>query len=424
MTALTAARKLNVLLPALGSAGDVHPFIGLGLALQARGHRVTIMASPVFQDLIEQFGLKFLAVGTIEGAERMIADPNLWHPRKGFSVVARGAMIPAIPEVYRLIEKHADADTVVAASSLCLGARIAQEKLGVPTATVHLQPGVIRSLIDQGMAGNIRISASQPMWFKRAFFRLADWALIDRELQRPLNTFRASLGLPPVARVMHRWIHSPQCVIAFFPGWFAKPQDDWPPNTHPVGFPLWDGGGGDTALSAEAETFLADGPPPVVFTPGSAGSTMHRFFGESVEALRQLKARAMLVTNFPEQVPSDLPANVRTFGYLPFSDLLPRAALLVHHGGIGTTAQATKAGIPQLVVPKAHDQFDNAWRIQNLGLGRTIVDARYRSGGVAATIREMLADEELKTRCRGCAPRVDSAATLAHACELIEGLTN
>lgn len=422
MTALPAAGKLNVLLPALGSAGDVHPFIGLGLALRARGHRVTIMASPVFQRLIEQFRLKFLAIGTIEGAQRMIADPNLWHPRKGFTVVARGAMIPAIPEVYRLIEKHAGADTVVAASTLCLGARIAQEKLGVPTATIHLQPGVVRSLIDQGMAGNIRISASQPMWFKRAFFRLADWALIDRELQRPLNGFRASLGLPAVARVMHRWIHSPQCVIAFFPEWFAKPQDDWPPNTHAVGFPLWDGGGGPTRLSAGAETFLADGPAPVVFTPGSAGSTMHRFFAESVEALRQLKVRAMLVTNFPGQVPTKLPDNVRTFGYLPFSDLLPRAAMLVHHGGVGTTAQAIKAGVPQLVVPKAHDQFDNAWRIENLGLGRTIVDARYRSGRVAAAIREMLADEELKTRCRDSAPRVDSTASLTRACELIEGL--
>ena len=422
MTRYTAPRTLNVLLPALGSAGDVHPFIGLGLALQARGHRVTLMASPMFQEMTERLGLMFLPIGSIEGARKMIEDPDLWHPRKGFTVVARGAMIPAIAEVFRLIEKQADADTVTAASSLCLGARVAQEKLGVPTATVHLQPCIIRSLIDQGMAGNIRISASQPMWFKRAFFRLADWMLIDRELQRPLNAFRASLGLAPVARVMQRWIHSPQCVVAFFPGWFAKPQDDWPPNTHLVGFPLWDGGGGSVSLPPEAESFLADGPPPVIFTPGSAGSTMHRFFAESVAALRQLDVRAMLVTNFPGQVPSRLPGNARRFGFLPFSDLLPRSALIVHHGGIGTTAQATKSGIPQLVVPKAHDQFDNAWRLQNLGLGRTIVDGRYRAKGVAAMIREMLADEKMKSRCRNFAPRVDSTASLMRACELVEGL--
>src|SRR5678815_3434731 len=144
---------------------------------------------------------------------------------------------------------------------------------------------------------------------------------------------------------MHRWPHSPQLVIGFFPEWFAAPQSDWPPHTHLVGFPLWDSGAHDR-MTHEAETFLQAGAPPVVFTPGSAGATLHRYFQESVSAARTLGVRAMLVTNFPEQVPRDLPDHVRTFGYLAFSNLLPRAALLVYHGGIGTLAQTLKAGIP------------------------------------------------------------------------------
>ena len=149
-------------------------------------------------------------------------------------------MLPAMAEIYRHIERHAGPSTVVASSGIAFGARLAQERLGVPTATVHLQPSIIRSLVDQGMAGNVRISASQPMWFKRAFFRLADWLLMDRVLKRPVNEFRATLGLPPVDRVMYRWLHSPQLVIGFFPEWFAAFQPDWPPHTHLVGFPLWD----------------------------------------------------------------------------------------------------------------------------------------------------------------------------------------
>src|SRR4029079_12693360 len=129
--------------------------------------------------------------------------------------------------------------------------------LGVPTATVHLQPSIIRSLVDQGMAGNIRISASQPMWFKRAFFRFADWFLIDRTLKGPVNEFRATLGLPPVDRLMHRWMHSPQLVIGVFPDSIARPQSDGPPETHLVGFPLWDSG--DRTLPAEARDFLEAG---------------------------------------------------------------------------------------------------------------------------------------------------------------------
>jgi len=418
---LKATRPLKLLLPTIGSAGDVHPFLALGIALQSRGHRATILTNPLFQELSEGQGVGFLPVGTIDGALATIADPDLWHPRKGFEVVAQRAILPAMAEVYRHIERYADSNTIVASSGIAFGARIAQERLGVPMATVHLQPSIIRSLIDQGMAGNMRISASQPMWFKRAFFRFADWFLIDRALKSPVNEFRATLGLPPVDRLMHRWLHSPRLVIGFFPEWFASPQFDWPPETHLVGFPLWDSG--NTPLPSDAREFLDAGEPPVVFTPGSAGATMHRYFRESVEAARELGVRSMLVTNFPEQVPTDLPSHVKTFGYLPFSDVLPHAAMLVYHGGIGTLAQTIKAGIPHLVVPSGHDQFDNAWRIEHLGLGRSIPQTRYRADRVVEAVRAILGNGGGRARCCDYASRMDSDAALTRACELIEGLS-
>ena len=414
------------MLPTLGSAGDVHPFIALGLALRARGHRATLITNPHFQPLIERLGLQFLPVGTLADVDAAIADPNLWHPRKGFGVVAQRVMVPAIEQVYRLIEAHADTETVVAASGIALGARVAQDRLSIPTATVHLQPAIVRSLVDNGMVGNMRISAAQPMWFKQAFFRLIDWAAIDRRLKRPLNDFRATLGLPAVDRVLHQWVHSPQCVISFFPEWFAERQPDWPPRTHLVGFPLWDGGGetraGAMSLSPEAEEFLDAGAPLLVFTPGSAAATMQRFFAESVEAARRLDVRAMLITNFQQQLPHDLPRNVKAFGYLPFSQVLPRAALLVYHGGIGTLAQTISAGIPHLAVPNGHDQFDNAWRIERLGLGLCIPQARYRPDRAANAIRSILADSRMVRRCRQYAAKIDSAAAVTRACELVEGL--
>jgi rhamnosyltransferase subunit B len=412
------------LLVTVGSAGDVHPFIALGLALRARGHRATILTNPFFQSLVERQALGFVPLGTIEDFESALDDPDLWHPRRSFKVVAQRMLVPAIAEIYRAIEAHADSNTVVAASGISFGARVAQEKLGIPTATVHLQPAIIRSLIDQGMLGYLRISASQPMWFKRAFFRFVDWAAIDHLLKGPLNKFRATLGLPPVDRVLHRWIHSPQCVIGFFPEWFAAPQSDWPPHTHLVGFPLWDGSGGSVPVPPEAQDFLDSGEPPIVFTPGSAAATMQRFFSTSVEAARRLGVRAMLITNFTEQLPRDLPKDVRAFGYLPFSDVLPRAALLVYHGGIGTLAQTIKGGIPHFVVPCAHDQFDNGWRIEQLGLGRSIPQTRYRASSAVDAIRAILSDGPMKARAREYAAKIDSASALTQACELIEDLGN
>jgi len=404
--------------------GDVHPFVALGLALRARGHRATILTNPLFQSSIESQGLEFLPVGTLDDVEAAIADPDLWHSRKGFEVVARRVIIPSIERVYRLIEANADGDTVVAASSISFGARVAQEKLELPTATIHLQPTVIRSYVDQGMFGNFRISASQPMWFKKALFRLADWAAIDRVLKRPLNDFRATLGLAPVSRVLHRWIHSPECVIGFFPAWFAAPQIDWPPHSHLVGFPLWDAGGAGAPalLPREVSEFLDGGEAPIIFTPGSAASTMQQFFLESIEAARKLGRRAMLVTNFPQQLPSALPPGVEAFGYLPFSEVLPRAALMVYHGGIGTLAQTVKAGVPHLVVPSAHDQFDNGWRLEQLRLGRAIARTSYRAARAATEIRALLGDSAIRIRAREFSTKIDSTASLTRACELIEGL--
>ena len=415
-------KALRVLLPTLGSAGDIHPMIALGLALQQRGHSVTVIASPVFQPTIENAGLKLLPVGTLEEAHALLTDPQAFDPWKGFDVVAKRLIVPAIAEIFRIIEKNADADTVVAASTLSLGARIAQDKLGIPTATVHLQPSLIRSLIDGGMVGYLRISASKPIWFKRAFFGLLDWAVIDRCLQGPVNEFRKTLGLPPVTGILRRWVHSPQCVVGFFPEWFAATQPDWPPQTHLVGFPLWDGSGGQALVPPEAEDFLRAGDPPIIFTPGTAGSRMHRYFSESAQAVRGLGLRAMFVTNYPEQLPRDLPSGVKPFGYMPFSEVLPRAALLVYHGGIGTLAQAINAGSPHLVVPNAFDQFDSGMRIERLGLGRSIWQTNYRADRAAKAIRAILDDKALRQRCVECAQRLDSSAALARACTLVEGL--
>ena len=397
----------------------MHPFIALGKALRARGHRATILTNPIFQALIEAQGLRFLPVGTAHEAHAAIANPEVWHLRKGFPIIAQ-VIVPAIAEVYRLIERHADQNTVVAFSSLAFGARVAQEKLGVASASVHLQPSVIRTFADQGMMGNVRLSASRPSWFKHGLFRLIDALILDRSLKGPLNEFRGTLGLKPVERVMHRWMHSPQLVIAFFPEWFAAAQPDWPANTHAVGFPLWDDA--EAATVTQAEEFLKSGPAPLVFTPGSAGSTMQRFFHESVEISRLLDMPAMLVTNYPQQLPRSLPPRVRAFGYLPFSQVLPSAALLVYHGGVGTLAQGIKAGVPHLVVPHGYDQFDSGWRIEQLGLGRCIPESRYRARQAIPVIHAILQDGASRARREEFKSRIDSANALAAACRLLEGL--
>jgi rhamnosyltransferase subunit B len=415
-----AGGPLHVLLPTLGSAGDVHPMVALGLALRARGHRATLITNPLFAPLAERVGLDFRPLGNVASARAAIANPQLWHARRGLSYVLE-LIAPAMGELYELIEREADARTVVAASTLALGARVAQEHLGIPTATVHLQPSVLRSRHDSGWAGRVRLSARQPGWVKQAFFWLVDRLVIDRYLAVPLNELRAHLGMAPIERVFDRWLHSPLCVIGLFPEWFATPQPDWPPHTHLVGFVQWDTDDPEDQW-ARIRGFVQAAEPPVVITPGSAAATRQRYFTESLLALHALGRRAVLVTNFPEQLPARLPAGIVVCAYVPFSQLLPHAGLLVHHAGIGTLAQAIRAGVPQLLVPAAFDQFDNAARVQQLGLGAVLPATRYVGHRALPIMRELLADAVLRRRCQGYAARLADHAAVEAACRLIEEL--
>ncbi|HEY7696891.1 MAG TPA: nucleotide disphospho-sugar-binding domain-containing protein, partial [Vicinamibacteria bacterium] len=158
---------------------------------------------------------------------------------------------------------------------------------------------------------------------------------------------------------------------------------------HLTGFPLEDGSKSGEEISAEAARFLDAAKRPVIFTAGSAATSESRFFEESAEACRLTGIEGLFLTRYREQLPRELPANVRRFDYLPFSRVLPRVRALVHHGGIGTTAQALAAGIPQLVRPLAYDQFDNAHRLELLEVARTLSPARYRGPAAAAALEEL-----------------------------------
>jgi rhamnosyltransferase subunit B len=412
---------LSILLPAIGSSGDVHPVIGLGKALKARGHRVTVVTNEIFSAPVRTSGLEFIALGSKADAMEAMSDPRLWHVRKGLETVVEHGIVPNLRRLYDVIAANRDSSTVVAATSLCLGARVAQEKLGIPTATLHLSPAVFRSLVDNGKLGSLDLGPGKPRILKRAFFWIADTLFIDRLIGPSLNAFRSTLGLSPVHGIFRSYINSPQLVLGLFPEWFAAPQVDWPRNTHLTGFILHDDDGRE-ALPTEAEDFLKAGPPPLLVTPGSAAMDRGRFFRTTVDACRELGARAMLVTNHPGQIPANLPDNIRAFSYLPFSRVLPRCSAIAYHGGIGTLSQAVKAGIPHLVVSNGFDQPDNGQRIECLGIGRTFDQGLYNRRNAVSSIGDLVSSENIRARCKELAPRVDSAASLERACALIEGL--
>ena len=411
---------MHILLIPVGSHGDVHPFIGLGRALRERGHDVTLIVHAYFEPLVRKVGLDAIVVGVPEQFEQALQDRDLWHPRKGLHVVAR-LTLQFVEQVYRAIqEEHRKGSVVIAACGLALAARIAHERLGVPLATVHLQPTCLWSVYQSPTFAMMPMPDWLPRICKRMFFRAADFEC-DRLFGPATNAFRRSLGLAPVRRLLHHWWHSPQRVIGLFPDWYAPPQPDWPVQAVVTNFPLYDEQD-VTAAPPEALRFLDDGDPPIVFTPGSANLHARRFFEASVEACRILGRRGVLLTRHRAQVPGNLPPEVCHYDFLPLGELLPRAAALVHHGGIGTLAQGLAAATPQLVMPYGFDQPDNALRLRRLGVGDSIKPRSYRGPRVARALNRLLKDPQVAGACRGTAARFDRDGSLELTCRYIEEL--
>jgi UDP:flavonoid glycosyltransferase YjiC (YdhE family) len=412
---------VHVLLIPIGSHGDVHPFVGLGQALLARGHRATLATNVHFEDLAKRVGLDFVAVGDEALFREVTEDPDLWHPVRGFRLVVKATLLAMRP-IYELIaSRYASDGTVVAAELTAYGARIAQEALGVPMVSVHNQPGVFRSATAVPAWPGYRMARRLPVWGRRLLYRVADATWVDPLLAPTINAFRAELGLPPVQRILNWW-NSSLCNLCLFPDWFGAPQSDWPAqNIVTTGFPLFDEGG-QHPPDPEVERFLTACAPPVVFTAGSEMRHAHEFFEAAVDACRRLGRRGMLLSRHPEQVPESLPAEVRHFGYIPFSRLFPRVAAVVHHGGVGTAALALEAGLPQLVMPMAHDQPDNAERLERLGVSRTFSRHHVHGAELARLLDELLTSPEVAARCREAADRMHQGDPLGDACRVIEAL--
>ena len=394
---------MHFLLSALGSAGDVHPFIAIGQALRARGHAVRIIAMAPFEARIAKAGLAFTPLGTDEDYQRLLARPDIWRPLDGARILI-DELLERLPEAYETTTACVvPGDTVLVGSTMSWGLRLVQERLGLPGATVHLSPFVLPSAsLPPVLPGGTDLS-----WVPAAGLRALQWA-VERGITDPwirprLERLRTALGLPPVRRVLGRWMHSPELVIGAWPAWFAPPQADWPEALVTTGFPLFDEGG--APLDPALERFLAAGPAPIGITPGSAMAHGEAFFARALAACESLGRRAVLVSPFDDQLPAALSASVHHAHWAPFSRLLPRLSGLVHHGGVGTSAQALAAGLPQLVVPFAHDQFDDAARLARLGVA-SVQKAKAPVADWARQLRHVTGDAAVAEAARRCAARM------------------
>lgn len=389
---------MHVVLVTIGSAGDLFPFMRMALALVEAGHRISFLGPVQHEPFVRAAGLPFHGLP----ADPAVLDhPDLWHPTRGFGIVWQ-ATRPAMAEVPAFMATLPPGEKctmlvhplALPEADLC---RAARPGLGI--AAAFLAPSNLPTVHDPLLLGPWRVPRWVPHGLRRRLWRALGARFIDPIALPDVNAARARAGLAPVKALIDTIFSIADLSILLFPDWFAPAQPDWPQPHVRSGFPLYDPNP-QAALSDELRRFLKQGGRPLVFTPGTGNRQARRYFEQASEAARLLGERPIFLTPHRDQLPSELPRHVLWQDYVPLRALLPHVAVLVHHGGIGTTAEALHAGTPQLVVPLAHDQFDNGARVEALGVGTSLPATRLSSRRLVKRLARLLDDQGLPGRCR------------------------
>lgn len=403
-----------------GTLGDLHPYLAIALELRRRGHRPVIATSEYHRKNVESAGLDFHAVRPDISFEDRALHRRLTEPRRGLERVIREYMLPVLRQSFddlsAAVEANGGADMIVS-QVLMFAAPLIAEKTGIKWVSTELQPGAFMSAHDPPvlapMPALAKLRGLGPA-FHKALFSVAK--LKARSWGGPVAELRRELGLLPGGNPLFEGRNSPDLVLALFSGVIGRPQPDWPPKTVVTGFPFYDQAGLDPG--SEPTAFIENGEPPIVFTLGSSAVVdPGDFFAESIAAARMLEKRAMLLVG--PHSPGPLPGNMIAVPYAPFAWAFPRASVVVHHGGIGTTGQAMRAGKPALVMPFGGDQFDNAARVARLGAGRTIMRKQYKAERVAAELANLF-DTGYRVKADGLGRLMRAENGVEAACDAIE----
>lgn len=416
-----------------GTVGDLRPMVAVAGALCRRGHAVTFVAHEWFRRDIEGVGARFVAGEGMLSPVAIAGDARFASPFSGslrFLVEgAAGAAGAGYVQLNGLIERDGAPDVMVGHHVSVHGPWSA-ERAGVPWVTCAMAPTSWISAeqwnVYPGMPDRDR--PPLPGAGMRVVNRLGAFAT-DRRVDPAVNRVRAGLGLPAMSRVITRWmLDSAAANLGMWSPSFRPSATDDPARSVVCGFAMLDGragsgGGGNDdhvgglphGLLEFLEVCSDRGDALVLFSLGT--SLSHRgssAAGTVREVCERLGVRGVLLgvdeTTAARVNGAEGRGLVFACGFAPHELLMPRCAAVVHHGGIGSTARTLMCGMPGVVTPVAHDQFDNASRCRRLGVSRV---ARLRGTGgrgdadrLAQALRGVLDDSGVRERASGLAERL------------------
>jgi rhamnosyltransferase subunit B len=420
---------LRIVLSNIGTLGDINPLIALALELKRRGHTPVMALPAVYETRIKPLGLEFHPIRPDIDPNNSLLVEMIYDVNKGTETGLRKFLFPVLRQTYG--DLLAAATEPVRADLLLLGelnyaGPIVAEVTGIPWASYVLAPLSFFSAFDPPVLPPYpRLAKADKAvpGFGRVIRRVARF--VSRKWPEPIYELRQELGLPKGANPLFDAKHSPHLVLALFSSVLGVEQKDWPPNALITGFCFYDADAGNAALPQQLEAFLAVGEAPVVFTLGSAAVlAAGNFYECSAQAAMRTGLRAvLLIGSDPRNRPKvALPESICVAEYAPYSALFSRAALVVHQGGVGTTAQCLRAGKPMLIMPYSHDQPDNARRMQRLGVAQQISKGNYTPAKVVRKLQAILSEPSLAVQAAKVAEQLKGENGVKTTCDALEDL--
>ena len=304
-----------------------------------------------------------------------------------------------------------------------IGARWVAARRRIPCALAALSPLAWMSAEDGSVYARSPLGPHSPRWMARLQM-LAARPLLRWMLDRQLAPLRRRYGFPPLRDIFLDHIRGGDLNLGLWSPRLRPPAIDDPPRSRICGFTWFDRGHNVADEDRDVAAFLDAGDPPIVFTMGSTATMVAGdFYAVAASVCEKLGRRGMLLVGEQHNTPANLPAGVRAFGYAPYSQVLPRSAAIVHHGGIGTTAQAMRAGKPTVIIPIVYDEFDNAARAERLGTSLTLARNRVSRETLLRTLTRLLQDATFATRAQQLSAEIaneDGAAVAADAIENVQ----
>ncbi len=426
---------MKIVLATFGSLGDLHPMLALAIELRGRGHKIVISTLEVYREKIAALQFEFYPMRPDVNPDDRELAKIMMDAKTGTEKLLREILIPNVRPMFEDLMKAVERADLLISGEVVFAAASVAEKTGIKWITTSLAPASFLSPHDPFVPPTAQ-------WLKHfrflgATFHTGVYSLVHRLVAswlEPYRNFRREIGLSETHDPVFKDKFSKLFHLAMFSKVLGKPQPDWHTPTLQTGFCFYDGQQDLGKMPEGLTEFLDAGEPPIVFTLGSAAVMDARdFFEESAKAAGILNRRAVLLYGIFNEPPKlvesgewrvesekkEQPAIV-AFDYAPYSQIFPRAACIVHQGGVGTTAQVLRAGVPALIMPYSHDQPDNAARCERLGAARTIVREKYKAETAAKELRELLADLSYKSKAVKAKKIVESEHGTKMACDAIE----